>query len=1054
MLAVTFIVAGFFSAAMAKEAWADGQKRPEGAAPLFEVSTVGEMMDAIDDDVTVVLAPGTYDITEWLENEADLKKWEEGTEKRGLYYSEEYEGPALYICGYENLSIISADRDDPAKIICSPGHANVMNFSCCMNILLDSLSVGHYPDAGTCTGAVLYFERSEHITVSDSELYGCGIYGLITDSCDHITLLGCDVHDCSEGCVNAENSDLFSFIHTDFHDCTGYTQFNLDGAFTNIVGCHMENLQGIMTDTGDFYMAGNVIRNSFDDYSALYKEGSSKPDAASVSEWAEKTGEQEKEPASGTEETELIHYTVKSHPKEMQDEGKSLVGGNFYEIILSEEDKKKWPELSDTVDSLNRIAEYDLDGFIRMNTSDARTMADNSEYFNGFYNETQYQPERADSLAFSYTLMDTLDMGGAHPSFSYRSFNFDPESGRSIPLSDVVKDFEALPKILFTELSESEDYLGYYRNYPEGEQEFYDRTAGMLENKGEYLIWALDYEGIHVYYNNYALGSYALGAPSELISFEEYPDLFYDQYVYKGEVPLGDENMTFLNDAPLEKLESETQGVDTLPLYWAEDYYYPEGEENMIEQGYYYTSAGLYFVPEDQYPELYEALSQMNYEDQMTASLLLSGLKNSIKSNYKPKKDEYTEFSYRLERFLNRADETVLSFTEYDNLSGFEEGPSSEAWGVNFNPKTGERIDLMDVIVSKEDFLKAAKEKIEETDFYVDEWKSKAEELLESFLSKDELTGAPGGISFTIDYQGLTLIFNGTLTGFDDGPCTIFLSYKEYPELFNRIYSLAPLDYVIELATGEFEDIYWFDFDQDGKQEPFSVILDEDENGDDFRTVSARMGDSVFPLSDIPECYDINAFLMHENGMDFIYVETANDDAYHEVYVYEVNSEGLVYSGYADGAVKFMSRYPYEEGQDELPGYLPVNPGSFKMELTRDFIGSHWLTADYTASYNGVPSQISIMETFKPEDAWDLKASEDIEAEYTKGDPAEWDYESGTLKTGTAVMPYQVNEDTGTLILKTQDGVFWKLEIEKKSYHWEYEGKPLNEYFEGVTYFG
>ncbi|MCR4740724.1 MAG: right-handed parallel beta-helix repeat-containing protein [Lachnospiraceae bacterium] len=805
------MLAAAVAATAGLSAFAAGEVKAAGGQKLFvEVETVGEMMGAIDDGVTVVLAPGMYDLTEWLEEDADLEKWEEGTDEKGIYAGDAYEGPELHIVGYRDLTIVSRDSDDPAEVVCVPGHANVLNFEYCSNIHLDGLSLGHYPEAGECIGSVLFVGSSDHITVSDCELYGCGVYALVSDYSDHITFTGCDVHSCSDGIVSASASEDLLFIDTDFHDCTGFTNFNLDGSSCSIIGCSMENLSGTLADTDDLNLSGNTFEKCFEEY-----------------------------PGSD-------------------------------QIDVPDPEKPAEPEKS-------------------------------------------AEPEK--------------------PS--------EPEK------------------------------------------------------------------------------------PGDM----------------KPEKPA--DNKTDRKDAS-----------EFIPLYWANDYYYPEGEENQIEQGYYSTSADLYFVPEDEYPELSETLKQLNWENSMTASMLLDGLKKSIDENYEPEEDEWRSFSYDLSRFLNRADKKVLSFTEYNDLTGFDEGQISEARGINLDPETGENIDLLDVVSSADDFLAAVENEIEENDFYVDEWKEEALPLTEDFLDQDEVTGDIAGLSFTIDYQGITLIFNGSLTGFDDGPCTIFVAYDEYPEVFNEEYTDVPDNYIAQLATGnDIENLYWYDFDADGEVEPVSVTLTPMDDSDDNYIVSARWDEEVFELEETEYCYEADAYLVHFDDKDYMYVVAGYEDAYRDLNVYEINSEAWVYVDSVTGTPGFMMQYPYEKS-DEIPGYIPVDPESFKIMYWTDCLGTNQLMGDYTVSEDGMPKLIGDGYEFIPEDYWDIKAVKDIEAESTKKDPAEWDYESDTLKKGTAVIPYRYYEDDGILILEAEDGTYYRLDIDVEDYEWSIDGESPDDLFDGLIYAG
>ncbi|MCR4655493.1 MAG: right-handed parallel beta-helix repeat-containing protein [Lachnospiraceae bacterium] len=1051
----------------------------DDARTVVEVGTTGEFMEAIGDDKTIVLAPGDYNLTEWL-NETELTPWDEGTKESGLYLEEEYEGPALFINGYENLAIVSSDGNDPARIICEPGHANVINFVNCEHILLDSLSLGHYPEKGECSGSVLYFESSEHVTVANCELYGCGVYGLVTDNCENITLLDCDVHDCSYGCVWAENSDNFSFIHTDFHDCTGIC-FTMNGADTKLIGCNLENLQGGLGDTDKIYMVGTGIKNSFEGEDWMEnpgeteepaepekKEEPEKPAEPEKKEESEKPAEPEKkeesekpaEPDNKTEsdnksepgkaetaDTELISYTAKSHPMELKDEDRVLAGGNYYELILSAEDKEKYPELSGEIDRLNQAEEKDLNGFFENYEAEIQEFMANTGNDAAYSSERYLMPLRADSLVFSFAISDYEFLGGAHGSTTYRTFNYDPKTGKSIAFSDVVKDTDGLPTAVFKELSQSEDYSDYYKEYPDGEKELYDALGSKLESGGEGLLWALDYEGLWVFFDNYEIGPYAMGAPSALITFKDYPELFSDQYIYKGALPEEDSNMTFEKDAPLKTVNSKTHEARLLPICWSQEGFWPEEEQDYGDGYSYYTYTDLYKLPKDQYPELSERLEEINSGNLEYYSESLPLFKEEIERTLEDTPDEWQYYSRGADYVLCRADDRILSFVMYSNFSGIGSDPESTAQGINIDTGTGLYVDLYDVIVSGDALTKAFEEELSDNETYVDEWKDIAKDLLKSALTDDVIySGAESGLNFTVDYQGLTLYFNGDDTGFDDGPCTVCIGYQEYPGVFKDKYSHAPLNYSVELASGDFSYIYWFDFNADGNPDPVSLIRGEGD-WDDWYKFSLYLDGTVTELEDMGNFFDANAFLMHDNGTDYIYIEATTENDYQTVHVYEIGPDGAEYKGCCDGALKFMV---YPDDEDESEGYIPVNPRGFKLEVPDYTLGTNWLIGDYVVSNDGMPYQTEYFADYLST-YWGIKAAKDIDAKYTTDDSLPG--KDGTIKKGTVVRPDKKSMGND-LNLETEDGKIWHLQLEEKDHVYYYNGEDLDVLFEGQVYAG
>ncbi|MCR4740866.1 MAG: hypothetical protein K5886_11495 [Lachnospiraceae bacterium] len=489
-----------------------------------------------------------------------------------------------------------------------------------------------------------------------------------------------------------------------------------------------------------------------------------------------------------------------------------------------------------------------------------------------------------------------------------------------------------------------------------------------------------------------------------------------------------------------------------LPLYWGSLPFWPENDEDYGDGYSYSTGTDIYTADKDEYPELAKALEKMVGEIEDYYRDLLPLLKKQTDRVYKASDDEWLSVYQEGIFNLCRADENVLSFVYYDNFSGIgdEADPSSYALGVNLDPDTGKSIDLFDVITSKEDLIKAVDKEIADADIYVDEWKAEARKCVKSALTDDVIySGAESGLSFTIDYNGLMLYFNGEDTGFDDGPCSLLISFSEYPKLFEKKYMSVPESYFTELMTGDFEYIHWFDLDGDGDPEPFALLKEEHDDVDYEYDMSLAWGSSVEELKEAEYFYYANAFLLHEPDMDCIYVETTTENDYQTVHVYEITEDGPEYTGSQEGSLKF-NMYPDDE--DEPIGYIPNDPESFKMSTTDWTMGTNWLIGDYSAGEDGMPVQNDHYLEYTNTDYLHIKAVTDIDARYmTEGSRKS---RKGTIKKGSYVIPYLLGQDD-ELLVKTEDDRIWTLELEEdEDGYYTYDDERIIDLFEGLSFAG
>ena len=224
---------------------------------VIVVSNVEELMEAIDDYRTVILKPGTYNITEFL-NDYDLEEWdweeyeeiqedEEAEElDYGLYFEKVFDGEGLVINNVDGLTLISADPKKPAEIVCEPRYAEVLNCVDCDNLTIEHVILGHTDGEGSCTGDVIALHDCWNTQIVGSELYGCGAYAFELDDCYSIDVKDCYIHDCTYGIATIDETYDVSFNHTRFEDCKEFTMFEVSDSGVVFLGCNFKNLDGAL----------------------------------------------------------------------------------------------------------------------------------------------------------------------------------------------------------------------------------------------------------------------------------------------------------------------------------------------------------------------------------------------------------------------------------------------------------------------------------------------------------------------------------------------------------------------------------------------------------------------------------------------------------------------------------------------------------------------------------------------------------------------------------------------------------------------------------------
>lgn len=204
-------------------------------AGTVEVSTVEELLDAIGPDADIVIKPGYYNLSEYLEDGwgNDVEKWNEAHEYVKL--EECYDGVEVMIEGDDGMSIKGGGDDAAAvEIVTEPRYAALFHFTDCHDIKLASLTMGH-TDTGDCAGNVINFTDCRNIELRNMDLYGCGVYGIgAYKGTADLSVYDSTVRDCMFGALEIYGCPG-SF---DFYDSV----FTGNGGFSFTEGVREENL--------------------------------------------------------------------------------------------------------------------------------------------------------------------------------------------------------------------------------------------------------------------------------------------------------------------------------------------------------------------------------------------------------------------------------------------------------------------------------------------------------------------------------------------------------------------------------------------------------------------------------------------------------------------------------------------------------------------------------------------------------------------------------------------------------------------------------------------
>lgn len=197
---------------------------PDGSVQV-NVETVDELLTAIAPNTTVVLQPGTYDLSAANDYGGPGGEW--------YAWDQVYDGFCLRIQGVQGLRIVGVGQEE-VLIQATPRYAAVFSFQDCEDLELSGFTAGHSPSPAYCTGNVLDFFSCWNVTVKNCDLFGCGVIGICATACQGLTAESVDIYECSYAGASINNSAEVCFRGCRIFDCddgSNYIFLN-DGTMT------------------------------------------------------------------------------------------------------------------------------------------------------------------------------------------------------------------------------------------------------------------------------------------------------------------------------------------------------------------------------------------------------------------------------------------------------------------------------------------------------------------------------------------------------------------------------------------------------------------------------------------------------------------------------------------------------------------------------------------------------------------------------------------------------------------------------------------------------
>ena len=310
---------------------------------------------------------------------------------------------------------------------------------------------------------------------------------------------------------------------------------------------------------------------------------------------------------------------------------------------------------------------------------------------------------------------------------------------------------------------------------------------------------------------------------------------------------------------------------------------------------------------EKKFPELKKTFDKLNANALKDAKALMYELSDAAKDL---EGDEYNPLYLEGEAkiFIQRADTRVVSYLEEVYMHSGGVHPDYYYLTSNFNPKTGKKLILTDVISSIRGLPDILEAEIVGKYDYLNFEENQLWTIFKEYSPKD--------YKWTIDYQGITFWFSPyDIASFTAGPPSVKLYFDEHPYIIRDEYKKAPSDSFGTMLPMRQK----IDFDlnpNDEKRDCIEIDTLSDQYGS-YNMLSVTVNGNTF-IDEINYAYEFDVYLAHIGDKNYIYSDSWSDNHDHVFCTWDINGASpeiiqelygtepdyeFIEEGFEDGAV-------------------------------------------------------------------------------------------------------------------------------------------------------
>lgn len=394
---------------------------------------------------------------------------------------------------------------------------------------------------------------------------------------------------------------------------------------------------------------------------------------------------------------------------------------------------------------------------------------------------------------------------------------------------------------------------------------------------------------------------------------------------------------------------------------------------------------------------------------------------------------------------LKRADEKCVSIVRV--LNGYLGGAHPDFYydTYNFDPSTGERIVLSDVIADKEKLNGILEQKLLE-DYPEVEFFGLKDSLAEYDMTalkntEEETEENTVAYDFSLDPDGISFYFSPYgISAYAYGDQVVKILYDEEPSLFIKDFSYKGpcISYLTDMDNK---------YGTGSTAEKIRVERDDYDENDYFQSINVVKGKQELKIDDLYYFSQTSFMADNVNDRKFVYILGNMDNDYKELFAVDMN-------GKSPEKVEFDSdiSYTYSDYYDEASGIygvvLPLYPDDMELGIRCALLSTYVAKGHFEVLDNG---GLKLKDRYLtiPEDIFVITSKQDLKADIVD--------EDGMVKDRDVSIPkgseFTLFRTDGVRIVdaKLDDGRIVRLNVEENKVNGTADAENL---FDGMMFAG